>query len=103
LSEHEAEDVLGRLAESGWASRTDEGDWVLTRAPGQILLAEIIRRFALDSGAWRRAAGGDSNLARSLEGHLRLDGQTLAELARDRQAQQDMRAQDRTVSPDECG
>jgi len=85
LSEHHAEAVLGRLAEAGWVSRTDNGDWVLTRAPTQIRLAEIVRRFALDIEAWKRAASkpeenGD-DIVRKLEEGLRLDDETLAALA----------------------
>ncbi|MDR0702823.1 MAG: YihY family inner membrane protein [Azoarcus sp.] len=88
LSEHHAEAVLGKLAEAGWVSRTDDGDWVLTRAPAQIPLAEIVRRFALDIDAWKEATGmleaePDSKIAHSLEEGLRLGNQTLAELADD--------------------
>jgi membrane protein len=88
LSEHHAEAVLGRLAEADWVSRTDDGDWVLTRSPAQIPLVEIVRRFALDIGAWKRAAGalhghegaGDEIIQRLEEG-LRLGDETLAGLA----------------------
>ena len=86
LSEHHAEDVLGKLAEAGWVSRTDEGDWVLIRAPKQILLAEIIRRFALDAGAWKHATGtsGKENpLVHHLEEGLRFGDGTLAGLISD--------------------
>ncbi|MDR0565017.1 MAG: YihY family inner membrane protein [Azoarcus sp.] len=85
LSEYHAEDVLGKLAEAGWVSRTDDGDWVLTRAPSQIPLAEIIRRFALDVEAWKLAAGVKeekaSHIAHRLEEGLRLGNETLADLA----------------------
>ena len=92
LSEHQAEAVLGRLAEAGWVSRTDEGDWVLTRAPTQIPLSEIVRRFALDITAWRAASGvrADSpgeNVVDRLEAVLCLEDQTLAELATSQQEQ----------------
>ncbi|MDR1064045.1 MAG: YihY family inner membrane protein [Azoarcus sp.] len=89
LSEHHAEAVLGKLAEAGWASRTDDGDWVLTRAPVQIPLAEIVRRFAIDIDAWKQAtvsmleAEPDSKIANSLEEGLRLGNQTLADLSAD--------------------
>ncbi|MDR1662369.1 MAG: YihY family inner membrane protein [Azoarcus sp.] len=81
LSERHAEAVLGKLAEAGWASRTDDGDWVLTRAPAQIPLAEILRRFALDIDAWKQAANApeaDSGIVQSLEDGLRLSNRTLA-------------------------
>ncbi|MDR1463069.1 MAG: YihY family inner membrane protein [Azoarcus sp.] len=86
LSEHHAEAVLGKLAEAGWVSRTDDSDWVLTRAPAQIPLAEIVRRFALDIDAWKHAAGmleaePDGKIANKLEEGLRLGNQTLADLA----------------------
>jgi len=86
LSEHHAEAVLGRLDEAGWVSRTENGDWVLTRAPAQIPLAEIVRRFALDIESWKRAAGkpeehADDEIARRLEEGLHLGGETLADLA----------------------
>ena len=88
LSEHRAEAVLGRLAEANWVSRTDEGDWVLTRAPSQILLAEILSRFALDIEAWKRAAGvpqekQDHDIIQRLEEGLRLGGETLDGLSAD--------------------
>jgi membrane protein len=88
LSEHRAEAVLGGLAEAHWVSRTDEGDWVLTRAPSQILLAEILSRFALDIEAWKHAAGApqekqDHNILRRLEEGLRLGDETLAGLSAD--------------------
>jgi membrane protein len=86
LSEHHAEDVLGKLAEAGWVSRTDEGDWVLTRAPEQIPLAEIIRRFALDAEAWEHATGisGKENaIVHRLEEGLRFGDGTLAGLISD--------------------
>jgi membrane protein len=85
LSEYHAEDVLGKLAEVGWASRTDEGDWVLIRAPSQIPLAEIVRCFALDVEAWKCAteASGKENgnsIVHRLEDGLRLGNETLAGL-----------------------
>ncbi|MCL2875241.1 MAG: YihY family inner membrane protein [Betaproteobacteria bacterium] len=85
LSEYHAEDVLGKLAEAEWVSRTDEGDWVLTRAPSQIPLAEIIRFFALDVGAWKCATGtsgeeGSESIVRRLEEGLRFGDETLAGL-----------------------
>ena len=89
LSEHRAEDVLGKLAEAGWVSRTDEGDWVLTRAPSQIPLAEVVRRFALDVEAWKHAieTSGEEDgggIVHRLEDGLRFGGETLAALAPDR-------------------
>ncbi|MDR3212999.1 MAG: YihY family inner membrane protein [Azoarcus sp.] len=87
LSEYNAEDILGKLAEADWVSRTDNGDWVLIRAPAQIPLAEIVRRFALDVGAWKQAAGlaeeeaSENDLVHRLEEALRLGDKTLAELA----------------------
>jgi membrane protein len=88
LSEYHAEDVLGKLAEAGWVSRTDEGDWVLTRAPSQIPLAEIVRYFALDVGAWKCATEtscekNGHSIVRRLEDGLRLGNETLAELIAD--------------------
>jgi len=88
LSEYHAEDVLGKLAEAGWVSRTDEGDWVLIRAPSQIPLAEIVRRFALDIGAWKCAIGTSSgensdSIVRRLEDGLRCGDETLAGLISD--------------------
>ncbi|MCL1825142.1 MAG: YihY family inner membrane protein [Betaproteobacteria bacterium] len=84
LSEYHAEDVLGKLAEAGWVSRTDEGDWVLIRAPDQILLAEIVRRFALDAEAWKCATGTSGEegggIAHRLEDGLRFGDETLAGL-----------------------
>lgn len=83
LSEHHAEEVLGKLAEAGWASRTDEGDWVLIRAPEQIPLAEIVRRFALDTEAWKQASSTSSeegNIAHRLEESLRFADETLGGL-----------------------
>jgi len=83
LSEYHAEDVLGKLAEAGWVSRTDEGDWVLIRAPSQIRLAEIIRFFALDVGAWKHATGTPDNadsIIQRLEDGLRFGDETLAGL-----------------------
>ncbi|MDR3086987.1 MAG: YihY family inner membrane protein [Azoarcus sp.] len=79
LSEHHAEAVLGKLAEAGWVSRTDDGDWVLTRAPAQIPLSEIVRRFALDIEAWKRANGEETGdgIVRHLEEGLRLNDETL--------------------------
>ena len=88
LSEYHAEDVLGKLAEAGWVSRTDEGDWVLTRAPSQIPLAEIVRCFALDIGAWKCANGAlaeenANSIIHRLEDGLRFGSETLAELIAD--------------------
>ena len=85
LSEYHAEDVLGKLAEAGWVSRTDEGDWVLTRAPSQIQLAEIVRRFALDVEAWKCASGEEdgSGIVHRLEEGLRFGNETLAALVSD--------------------
>jgi membrane protein len=88
LSEYHAEDVLGKLAEIGWASRTDEGDWVLIRAPSQIPLAEIVRCFALDVGAWKCATGASgkengNNIVHRLEDGLRFGNETLAGLIAD--------------------
>lgn len=83
LSEHHAEEVLGKLAEAGWASRTDEGDWVLVRAPEHIPLAEIVRRFALDIEAWKQTSGAsseDNGIAHRLEEGLRVGNETLAGL-----------------------
>jgi len=89
LSEHHAEDVLGKLAEAGWVSRTDEGDWVLVRAPSQIPLAEVVRRFALDVKAWKLAIGapgGEDNgsIVHRLEDGLRFGNETLAALVSNR-------------------
>ncbi|MDR0633919.1 MAG: YihY family inner membrane protein [Azoarcus sp.] len=84
LSEHHTEAVLGKLVEAGWVSRTDDGDWVLTRSPAQIPLTEIIRRFALDMDAWRRAAGlsgPEDGIVGRLEEGVRLGNQTLADVA----------------------
>ncbi|MDR2260291.1 MAG: YihY family inner membrane protein [Azoarcus sp.] len=86
LSEHHAEAVLGRLAEAHWVSRTDDGDWVLTRSPAQIPLAAIIRCFALDAEAWKQAAGApeketEDRFVQHLEDGLRFGDETLADLA----------------------
>jgi membrane protein len=85
LSEHHTEAVLGRLVEADWVSRTDDGDWVLTRSPAQIPLVEIVRRFALDIGAWKRARGtppgeASDEIIHRLEEGLRLGDETLAGL-----------------------
>jgi membrane protein len=81
ISEHHAEAVLGKLGEAGWACRTDEGDWVLTRAAAQIKLGEIIRRFSLDAKAWENAANGANDpLAQRLAEGLRLGDESLADL-----------------------
>ncbi|MDR2881403.1 MAG: YihY family inner membrane protein [Azoarcus sp.] len=89
LSEYHAEDVLGKLAEAGWVSRTDEGDWVLIRSPSQIPLAEIIRRFALDIRAWKCATAtsdeeNSGGIVYRLEDGLRIGDETLAGLVSDR-------------------
>ncbi|MCL2589556.1 MAG: YihY family inner membrane protein [Betaproteobacteria bacterium] len=85
LSEYHTENVLGKLAEAGWVSRTDEGDWVLIRAPSQIPLAEIVRCFALDVRAWKCAIGavveeGADSIVHRLEDGLSFGNETLAEL-----------------------
>lgn len=86
LSEHDAETLLGRLGEAGWATRSEAGDWVLTRAPELISISDVIRRFALDAGAWRNASGGAlSTLAQQLEECLNLEGVSLAGLLDPRQ------------------
>jgi membrane protein len=81
LSEHRMDAVLGKLSEAGWVGRTEEGNWVLIRAAAQIPLAEIIRRFALDTAAWEDAGNGRIDaFARQLGAGLRFDGETLADL-----------------------
>lgn len=79
LSEHDAETLLGKLGEAGWTTRSESGDWVLTRAPELIRISDIIRRFALDATAWRSASGGAlSALAQRLERSLNMDDENLA-------------------------
>lgn len=53
--EHATEQLLDDLRRSGWATRTEDGDWVLTLAPAELRIGTVIERFALDSGHWLAA------------------------------------------------
>ncbi|AWI75348.1 hypothetical protein CEW83_09095 [Parazoarcus communis] len=81
LSEPEAETLLGKLGETGWTTRAESGEWVLTQAPERIPLSEVIRRFALDDLAWQAASEGSvSALAQRLGRSMRMEGETIASL-----------------------
>ncbi|PKO57321.1 MAG: hypothetical protein CVU25_08760 [Betaproteobacteria bacterium HGW-Betaproteobacteria-19] len=81
LSEPEAETLLGKLGETGWTTRAESGEWVLTQAPERIPLSEVIRRFALDDLAWQAASEGNvSALAQRLGRSMRMEGETIASL-----------------------
>lgn len=88
IAEPEAESLLGKLAESGWATRAENGEWVLTQTPDRIQVNAIIRRFALDDIAWQAASNGKLGaLARRIGHSLQLDGETIASVLA--QTQQD--------------
>lgn len=82
LAEHVTEDLLGALRDAGWATRTETGHWVLTRAPQQIALHTVLARFALNPAACLDSGTGDTlaSLARELDAGLRLNGRSLADL-----------------------
>lgn len=50
----EAECMLGRMAETGWVSKTAEGAWVLTGAAGAVDAAMLFERFVLTPDDLRR-------------------------------------------------
>ncbi|ATE59193.1 YihY family inner membrane protein [Thauera sinica] len=84
LAEHAAESLLDGLCEAGWATRTEAGDWVLTRAARSIRIRAVIERFALDPRAWLAAAGegASATVAHRLQEGLAASDMTLDELLR---------------------
>ncbi len=83
LAEHVVESLLDALRETGWAARTEEGQWVLPLAAERISASAIIERFALDSGAWLAASANSpaALLAHRLRAGLRDPDLDLAALA----------------------
>lgn len=82
LAEHVAESLLGGLDEAGWATRTEDGDWVMTRAASEIRVQQVIEHFALSPSAWLNQAGTGSTaiVARRLQASLESADTTLARL-----------------------
>lgn len=72
LAEHAAERLLDDLRAAGWATRTEDGDWVLTQAPHDIRVSAVIERFALDPARWLAVAsrGAAAEVARELQQRL---------------------------------
>ncbi|TDN47543.1 YihY family inner membrane protein [Azoarcus indigens] len=84
LPEHVAEELLGTLCEAGWAARSEEGHWLLTRSADDIGTAALIARFALDPLAWTAHANDAStrNIGQLLQTGLEGADRRLGELAR---------------------
>ena len=82
LAEHAAESLLAGLCDAGWATRTEEGDWVLTQAAHSIHIRTVIERFVLDPTAWLAAAGegAPATVAHRLQDWLAAADMTLDEL-----------------------
>jgi membrane protein len=82
LAEHTAETLLDGLREAGWATRTEDGDWVLTQTPCSIHVRSVIERFALDPVAWLDTTthGASATVARRLQEGLAASDMTLDEL-----------------------
>ncbi|WP_232756616.1 YihY family inner membrane protein [Thauera phenolivorans] len=70
--EHATEALLDDLHRSGWATRTEDGDWVLTRTPAELRISTVIERFALDPSRWLAATaqGPSAAVASELDHHL---------------------------------
>lgn len=83
LAEHAAEALLESLRECGIASRTEGGDWVLTRAAADIRLSTVLQRFALDLTVWSALSPGRGGriVAERLREGLQAADLSLAELA----------------------
>lgn len=82
LAEHAAESLLDSLRVAGWATRTEDGDWVLTLTARAIHVKSIIERFALSPSAWLHTAssGAPAVVARRLLDALEHADTTLDEL-----------------------
>lgn len=82
LAEHVAERLLDGLYEAGWATRTEDGAWVLTRAAGEIRTGQVIEQFALSPRAWlnRSGQGSTALVARRLQAGLEAADTTLGQL-----------------------
>ncbi|WP_169255575.1 YihY family inner membrane protein [Aromatoleum toluvorans] len=83
LNANEGESLLGDLCEAGWAARTEDGNWLLTRDAASIGIADVVCRLALSPTGWRKA--GHNELSRDtadrIENALRAADISIAELA----------------------
>lgn len=82
LPEHRAENLLDRLRDAGWATRTEDGDWVLTTAPANIRMQAVLARFVLDPEEWIATAsqGAAASLALRLQRAMAASDLTLEDL-----------------------
>ena len=82
LAEHAAESLLDGLREAGWVTRSEDGDWVLSRSPEQIRVRQVIERFALSPADWLSRSGSGSTviMAGRLHAALETADATLASL-----------------------
>lgn len=55
-SRSDTESLLDEMRERGWAARTEDETWVLTRRAQDLTVVEVIRHFALSTEDWARAA-----------------------------------------------
>lgn len=85
FAEHDAEALLESLRDAGWLTRTEDGDWVLTRDAAGIPVRAVIERFALDPAAWQAAAprGAAAFVARQIAATYATGELTLAAVLAD--------------------
>lgn len=83
-SRGDTETLLDEMREGGWVARTEDETWVLTRRPEDLVVSEVVQRFALSTEDWSRMAAARTtrHYAATLATALHAADTTIAELAR---------------------
>jgi membrane protein len=82
LTPERCERVLERCATLGWTARSDRETWLLARDAGAIRVADVVRAFAIDTGAMRAQAPP------ALAEHFERAGETLTMTLQDLAAEE---------------